>query len=190
MLFKIPAIARMLGVFCLFLGLLGAQGRIRIAGEGIVRDREMFFGLLAHLRPASFVDIGILPVGIFIGVYLFFFSFSLRRLIRLDYSFWWLQLHVALTFLLVIVPFVFYQGWEPTTPDRPNYSERFLPTLDDLFGHTYNILLEVDFVSTTSYVYALLLNVLLSIWSFIWFVLFRKGKTSNSELVTEDHLLE
>ena len=179
---------RWLGWIFIGLGLIGSSGRIRITGEGVMRDRELFWGLLDHLPATSFVDVSILIAGSIIGTYLLGYSHAMQKLLSKPSRAWWLYLSMALVVLLLFFPILAYQGWEELAA-RPNYVKRWLPSLDNLTGSDFNLVFEVGFSMLAIYVYSLIGSIILS-----GFILIRAYKSDRIELnggevEIEDHLL-
>ncbi|MEL6654788.1 MAG: hypothetical protein AAFY48_09575 [Bacteroidota bacterium] len=166
MLDYIPKWSRWLAGVILLGSLLGYGGRIYVVGEGVERDKELFFGILDHLPTAQYLDASILIMGILVAGFLLVFSFLVQRFLRSNWRPFWLYLHLSITIVLLMLPLYCYEGWSALDGPSDSFAGRLLPAIDDLTRHDFRVMFRIDFALAATFLYGFVINMILLAYGF------------------------
>ncbi|MEL7250763.1 MAG: hypothetical protein AAFO03_20205 [Bacteroidota bacterium] len=188
MLDRIPKWSRWLAGVILVGSFLGHGGRIYVIGEGVERDKELFFGLLDHLPTAQYLDASILIMGILAAGFLLVFSFLVQRLLRSNWRPFWLYLHLSLTMVLLMLPLYCYEGWSALDGPADSFVGRLLPAIDDLTRHDFRVVFRVDFTLAATFLYGFIINIVLLVYG-VYQAFNKPNGVEPLAVVLDEHLL-
>lgn len=145
-------------IICILAGAFGTDARIKLFGKGIEHDTEILPFLKGILIKSGFVDFSLVIAVAVIGAY-FLSAALLHKQLPVELrQRWWYKAYQVLNYVLLLTPWLWYQGTRAIGSSDHNYSQRFLPVLDDFLGSNYYVLFQIDYYEAGCYYYTLLLN--------------------------------
>ncbi len=163
----------------------GTGGRIKVFGKGVEYDTEILPFMRGILTESVFVDFSLMIALAVIGGYFLISIFLAKKLSVQRRQQWWYKIHISLNYLLLITPMLLFEEIIRTKPDDQHYLQRFLPKLDDLFGHEYYLLFSLDELGGYVFYYTMILNMILFMMV-IYFVFKDHENNGKEELILDD----